>query len=89
MRRNEVLTRLADAVSDRPMNTNVIKEAALEVEAKLGREVLVEAACICGAFEAFTKIADATGKDAQSAGMLKAIEVVMGTVTKVQSWFYY
>lgn len=88
--RRQVLTRLANAVSERPLDQHAVREAALELETKLGREALVEAAGVCGAFEgAFTKIADATGKDAQSAGMLKAIELVMGTATKLQSWFYY
>ena len=51
--------------------------AADEVEAKLGREALVEAAGVAGAFEIFTKVADSTGKEELPPTMLNSIGCVL------------
>ncbi len=76
--RDEVLIGLANAVAARPMDQVALRQAADEVEAKLGREALVEAAGVAGAFETFTKVADSTGKEEIPPTMLNSIGLHAG-----------
>lgn len=75
---------LANAVAARPMDPAALRQAADSVEAKLGREALVEAAGVAGAFETFTKVADSTGKEEFPSSMLNSI----GCVLKLLSWIH-
>jgi len=81
-----MLVRLSQAVAARPIDLEALCRSAQVVETELGREVLVEAVGVAGAFEAFTKIADSTGKEALPDSFLKVIGCVLGSVNKMRSW---
>ena len=85
--RDELLVSLSHAVAARPMDREALQHASNAVEAKLGREALVEAAGVCGAFEVFTKLADSTGKEAVPASSLKVIGFVLKNANRMYSCF--
>jgi len=79
--REEALVELGAAVASRPWNAGRVEAAAKRVKEEGGAELLVEAAAVAGAFEAITKVVDATGRKEPSGGMQRAQRVVM-TVMK-------
>lgn len=85
--RDEVLTNLAQAVATRPLDQLALRQTAQVVEKQLGREALVEAAAVSGAFEAFTKVADSTGKESLPPSALRAVGFVLRTTKWLRSWF--
>ena len=72
---------LGAAVASRPWHAGRVQAAARAVEDAGGAGLLVEAAAAAGAFEAITKVVDATDKKETSGGLRRAQRVVM-TVLK-------
>ena len=75
------LAELGAAVASRPWDAGRVRAAARAVEETGGAGLLVEAAAAAGAFEAITKVVDATARKEPSGGMQRAQRVVM-TVLK-------
>ena len=72
-----VLVELATAMAARPLDLKVLRSAMKKVEDVGGLGLSIEMAGVLGAFEAITKVADATGLKADSPLMLVIMRGVM------------
>lgn len=79
--REIVLERLGTAVASVPFRVDKVLAAMEEVKAVGGVELCIEAAATCGAFEAITKVVDATGRKTASREMERLKATVM-TISK-------
>jgi hypothetical protein len=75
--REGALSELGAAIASRPIDVGRLRDAIARVIEVGGLELAVEAAAVAGAFEAVTKIVDATGRKAFSRGLLRFLGSVM------------
>lgn len=75
--REGALAELASAIAALPLDLGRLEQARGEVERVGGRELLAEACAVAGAFEAITKLVDATGREVPSIGFQRFKGVVM------------
>ena len=78
--RHEALVKLGAAVGSFPKHLPSIQEAMKHVEQVGGRELAIEVGCTIAAFEAATRVADATIRMAPPSGIMKFMRVLNLTV---------
>jgi len=75
--REHVLESFGLVTGSIPYDIQAVDKARQHVEKEGGRELLVEACCTAGAFEAITKLVDGTGRQVLSERSSKAKFLVM------------
>jgi hypothetical protein len=78
----------AQAIANRPLSEEQLKEARDNLEKQMNAEALLEAASVGAFFELITKVADVTGKVPMPRTMRTIIECVLSIVRFFYNLFW-
>ena len=79
MDREEAFRGIVDAISARPIDSDVVSQAR-QILKKQGEGTLVEAAVVLGFFEGMTKITDATGKKPMPGFIWTSMRIIFAVI---------